>query len=126
MKRFWLGIGILVGLLGLGIGAQGWMDALHTPCAAELEQAAQEALQDNWSQALLLAEQASSRWEQTKKVISSLADHTPMDEVDMLLAELHVYARAQEVPHFAACCTQLAAMIQAIGQAHAFNWWNLL
>lgn len=88
MKRFWLGIGIMVVLLGLGIGAQVWMDALHTPCAAELEQAAQEALQDNWSQALLLAEQASSRWEQTKKVISSLADHTPMDEVDMLLAEL--------------------------------------
>lgn len=126
MKRFWLGIGILVILLGLGIWSQIEMDNLQAPCSAALEQAAQEALQDNWPDALILAQQASSHWEHTKKVISSLADHTPMDEVDMLLAELHVYARTRETPHFAACCTQLAAMMQAIGQAHAFNWWNLL
>lgn len=126
MKRFWLGAAILALLLVLGIGAQVWMDALHTPCADTLEQAAQEALQDNWPDALILAQQASTHWEQTKKVISSLADHTPMDEVDMLLAELRIYASTRETPHFAACCTQLAAMMQAIGQAHAFNWWNLL
>lgn len=126
MRRFWLGIGILIILLGLGIWAQIGMDSLLAPCSAVLEQAAQEALEENWPHALALAEQAGSRWEQTKKVISSLADHTPMDEVDMLLAELHVYARTQETPHFAACCTQLAAMMQAIGQAHAINWWNLL
>ncbi len=126
MKRFWLGIGILVILLGLGVWTQIGMDGLLTPCSAVLEQAAQEALEENWPHALALAEQAGSRWVQTKKIISSLADHTPMDEVDMILAELHIYARTRETPHFAACCTQLAAMMQAIGQAHAFNWWNLL
>lgn len=126
MRRLWLGIGILIVLLGVGIWAQIWMDSLQTPCAATLEQAAQEALEENWPHALALAEQAGSRWAQTKKLVSSLADHTPMDEVDMLLAELYVYAQTRETPHFAACCTQLAAMMQAISQAHAFNWWNLL
>lgn len=126
MRRFWLGFGILVFLLGLGIWAQMQMVGLNDPCSAVLEQAAQEALEENWPHAIALAEQASGHWEQTKKMISSLADHTPMDEVDMLLAELRIYARTQETPHFAACCTQLAAMMQAIGQAHVFNWWNLL
>ena len=126
MKRFWLGLAILAILLGLGIGSQLWMDTLHTPCSAVLAQAAQEALDDNWSEALVHAQQASDSWERNKRIVSSFADHTPMDEVDMLLAELHIYGRTRETPHFAACCTQLAAMMEAISQAHAFNWWNLL
>lgn len=126
MKRFWLGLAILTILLGLGIWSQLWMDSLHSPCAAILEQAAQEALGENWSQAIAYAQQASDRWKHNKRIVSSFADHTPMDEVDMLLAELHIYGRTRETPHFAACCTQLAAMMEAISQAHAFNWWNLL
>ena len=126
MKRFWLGLAILTILLGLGIWSQLWMDSLHSPCAAILELAAQEALGENWSQAIAYAQQASARWTHNKRIVSSFADHTPMDEVDMLLAELHIYGRTRETPHFAACCTQLAAMMEAISQAHAFNWWNLL
>ena len=126
MKRFWLGLAILAVLLGAGIWSQIWMNSLHAPCSTVLQQAVQEALDDNWPQALAYAQQASDRWEQNKCLVSSFADHTPLDEVDMLLAELHVYGLTREVPHFAACCAQLAAMMDAISQAHAFNWWNLL
>lgn len=126
MKRFWLGIGILVVLLVLGLWVQLGMAALYRPVTQELEAAAQAALEEQWPQALRLAEGVSSRWERYRGVTSSVADHTPMDEVDMLLAELEIYGQAREAPHFAACCSQLSRMLEAIAQAHGLNLWNLL
>jgi hypothetical protein len=49
-----------------------------------------------------------------------------MEEIDHLFAETDIYARTEEIPHFAACCAQLAVMIRNMGDAHALNLWNLL
>ena len=49
-----------------------------------------------------------------------------MDEVDALFAEMEIYARTGEQPHFAACCKELAQRLEAIADAHKFSWWNVL
>ena len=50
----------------------------------------------------------------------------PMDDVDTLFAEMQVYAQAEEIPHFAACCGQLSRLVLAMAQAHSPTWWNFL
>lgn len=125
-KRFWLGIGILVLFLGTGLGISLGMDTIHGPAEQALEQAAEKALAGQMEEAVALARQAHARWEDNWALTASVADHSPMDEVDALFAEMEVYAQAQEDKHFAACCAQLSKLVESMAAAHRFSWWNLL
>ncbi|MBQ6852481.1 MAG: DUF4363 family protein [Oscillospiraceae bacterium] len=125
-KPFWFGIGILALFLALGLGISMGMDAIHEPIGKDLELAAQKALDGQMDEAAEIVRQASARWHRYWKLTASVADHTPMDETDMLFGELLVYAREGDRTHFAACCSQLEQMIESISAAHRLNWWNLL
>lgn len=125
-KRFYLGAVLLVVMLVLGLLAAGVMRSLHLPAQQALEQAATLALDGDMAQAAVIAEQACDRWEIGRKMTASLADHGPMDQVEELIAELRVYAAAEEVPHFAACCSRLSTLIRAMYDAHSLSWWNFL
>lgn len=125
-KRFWLGIGILALFLLVGVGISLGMDAIHRPAEQALEQAAEKALDGQMEEAVALARQAHDWWDDRWKLTASVADHSPMDEVDKLFEEMEVYAQAQEDKHFAACCAQLSRLVESMAAAHRFNWWNLL
>ncbi len=126
MKHFWLGVSILLVFLLLGCWVGFTMDTMHTEVSGLLQQAAQAALAQELDTAVPLARQARAVWQQNWKKTAAVADHSPMDGIDSLFAELEVYAEAGEAPHFAACCAQLAQLVQAMGEAHTFSWWNLL
>ena len=126
MKRLWIGIALLLFLLGAGILTTRRMDRLAQPICNLLQQASQAALQHNWEQAKPLAEEAQSLWQQNWQLCASLIDHTPMEEIDELYAKLNVYLSSADAVPFAACCAQLQAKTQATGEAHGFSWWNLL
>lgn len=126
MKRLWLGIAILAVLLGLSIGVQAAMSKLHDPIAQDLEKAAEFALDDDWAQANKHFERARRAWQRYHGATASVADHSPMDELDMLFAELQVFSEERETVHFASTCRSAAQMAQAMAQAHTFTWWNLL
>lgn len=102
------------------------MKRLHDPIAHQLEQAAETALQGDLSSALEIAELARKKWEDKWHSTAIVADHAPMDEIDAHFARLPVYANMSHQADFAACCAQLAALITAIAEAHAFSWWNIL
>ena len=122
-RRFYLGVGILLIILILGLFTQWVMEKCQQPPALLLEQAAQaEDLQTGTE----LAQQAKAMWHRRWKGVAAVADHSPMDEIDTLFAEMEVYARTEEKPHFAACCSELARRVQAMADAHAFSWWNVL
>ena len=125
-KRFYLGIVILLVLLGLGIGASAGMKAIHQPVEKLLEQAATLAQAENMESALPLANKAYARWETLHSITASFADHSPMDDTDTLFQEMLVYGQMEEIPHFIACCRQLVIMTQAMYDAHAFSLKNLL
>jgi len=126
MKRMWLGIGLLALFLALGLWSSYAMAKLHDPIARQLEQAADIALQGDLSSAQALAETARKSWEEHWHGTAALADHAPMDEIDAHFARLSVYANMSHQADFAACCAQLAALITATAEAHAFSWWNIL
>lgn len=126
MKRLWIGAVLLLVLLGVGIGTALGMEYIHEPVSRDLEQAAQAAQQGDWQQAELLYRRAKDSWERSWRLTATVADHTPMENIDSLFAELEVYAQEQEDVHFAACCAQLSRQTRAVGEAHSMNWWNLL
>ena len=125
-KRFYLGLLILLMLLGLGIGTAAGMKAIHAPVEDLLTQAANLALADNLEEALPLARKAYKSWQKSHSFTASLADHSPMDNTDTLFQEMLVYGQTAEIPHFAACCRQLTVMVEAMYDAHAFSLKNLL
>ena len=120
-KRFWLGIGILVALLVVGLGVSGAMQRLHRPGAEAFYKASQLALEGDLAQARDLAEGGKRRWEESRLFSACVADHGPMDQVEDLLAEMTVFAQAEDTVHFAACCRELAEAVGAIYEAHELS-----
>lgn len=126
MKRVWLGVAILAALLILSLWVQAGMVRLHAPVSRDLERAAQASLEGDWEEATRLWTQARDRWERRHDLTAAVADHSPMDELDMLFAQLSVFDSQREAVHFAATCRAAAQMAQAMYQAHSFTWWNFL
>lgn len=126
MKRMWLGIGLLVLFLVIGLWGSYAMTRQHEPLADQLQRAADLAVAGDLPAALQLAEAAQKSWDSHWHATATLADHNPMDEIDAHFARLPVYAEMSHQADFAACCTQLAALISATAEAHTFSWWNIL
>lgn len=126
MKRLWIGIGLLALLLGAGLLTTWRMDRLGSPICDRLHRASQAALEQDWTEAKKLAEEAEALWQQNWHLSAALIDHTPMEEMDELYAKLRIYLDCRDPVPFAACCAQLETMTNATGEAHGFSWWNLL
>lgn len=126
MKRIWIGIGLLAALLLAGIWVADAMEDSHEPGAADLRRASQLALEEDWATAEALTKRARDTWEKRWRVTASFADHEPMDEIDGMFAELKVYASAKDEIAYSGTCAHLAELMDAMGKAHSFNWWNLL
>lgn len=126
MKRLWIGVLILAlllaGSLAIGIG----IHSVHHQIAVDFAMAAEKAATQQWDAALALTRQARSRWERYHAMTAAFADHTPMDEMDCLLAELEFYASQREQPHFSSTCGHLSTLASAMAESHLLTWWNLL
>ena len=126
MKRPFLGFCILLALLLSGIGIWQAMEDIHRDIAGLLIQAQVAAEAKNWQQAEEFSSDAEEKWERHHHFTAAFADHTPMDEMDSLFAELEVFLQNRESPHFESTCAQLVLMTQAMADSHGIQWWNLL
>lgn len=126
MKRLMIGLCILVTLLAGSLAITLSMSAVHGPIADELGLAVQASLDGDQAAALAHADAAVARWEKYRNFTAAFADHTPMDEMDALLAEARIYAHETDSVHFCATCAHLQQIAQAISDAHRIDWWNLL
>lgn len=125
MMRIWLGVGILVLFLILGLATSTIMENAHLPTCEMLEQAVEKTAKGDFDGAVNLGMAAKRRWDRHWNGTASVADHSPMDDVDALFAEMEIYAQTEEQPHFAACCNELVRRLTAMAQAHTFSWWNI-
>ena len=126
MKRIWIGIGLLAALLVLGIWVAGVMEEGHHPGARDLRRAAELTMEEEWAPAEALVRRARGKWQKNWRFSAAFADHEPMDQIDGLFAELEVYAKAGDATAYSGTCAHLAELLEAMGNAHAFTWWNLL
>ena len=126
MKRLWIGVFILIILLGLGIGTTVFALRANNSISEKLEQASDAALRGRWTEARQLSLDAKDNWETYRKGIATIADHEPMEEIDDLFSQMEVYLQARQQIPFSVCCASLGVLTKAIGEAHAINWWSLL
>ena len=126
MKRLYIGVCVLLILLLLGLFISLATEYMYTPVSQLLEEATQAALSDNFAFATQKMEEAKKLWEHYKAATATVADHTPMEEIDHMFSEAHIYAKSNDTPHFAACCAQLSVMVRDMADAHSMNLWNLL
>lgn len=126
MGRFWLGIGILVVFLVLGLWVTYAMDNIHSEISQTLERAATQTLSGDLTEGITLVQQAKDRWQSHWHGTASVADHAPMDEIDGLFAQLEAYGQAGLSTDFATYCARLSNLVAAVGEAHSLTWWNLL
>lgn len=125
-KRFFLGLGILLTFLVLGLLVSWGMKEVTRPVSEMLEQAEEAVLSGNMEQGADLARQAKGIWESGWNIMALAADHSPMDEIDGLFAQIDYYAREENPWELGACCARVAQLVEAVSEAHAFTWWNLL
>lgn len=126
MGRFYLGVGILVLFLILGLWVTYSMNTVHQSVAQTLDEAAGRTLSGNLTEGISLAQQAQAHWQNHWHGTASVADHAPMDEIDGLFAQLQAYGQAGQAGDFAACCARISNLVAAIGEAHGLTWWNFL
>ena len=126
MKQLWIGVALLAVLLVAGLLAAAWMGQLHGESAAALEQAARAALEEDWHAALTLEDAAKRRWEKSRKATAALADHSPLENIGFLFAQLEVYGALRDQGAFAACCVELRMQLLALEDAHRAAWDNIL
>lgn len=126
MKRLWLGIILLAALLAAGIGITIAMDEIHEPISEALEDAAEAALEQNWEVAGRCFARAERQWQKHRKLSAAVADHAPMEDISAWFARLEVHYELRNAGDFAAGCMYLSELTEAMGEAHSFNWWNLL
>ena len=125
-RRFILGIVILVLALALCVSTTLGMKAIHAPAETALTEAARLALDGQMDAAVSLSTKAYNRWQKYRNLTAAFADHNPMDDTERLFREMLVYAETEEIPHFAACCSELSAMLKAMYEAHEFSLKNIL
>lgn len=121
-----VGMVLLTVLLLTGLLVSWDMGRTHTAISAQLEDAAWFALSGNWEKARNAAAAAEHSWESHRNLSSLLADHTPMEEIDALFAEINIRSAARNAEDFAASCGCLSRKVVAMGEAHRFSWQNLL
>ena len=126
MKRCWFGAGLLIVLLAASLSVTWGMDKIHEPIAADLNQAAECAELGDWHNAENFSRRAEESWNKWEHFRACFADHTPTEEVGAELAAMDTARQERETTDFAASCARAAKMVQAVGDAHALCWWNLL
>lgn len=126
MKRSWIGLLLLIGLLAGSWAASNAMTELHEDSAEKLEQASHMALSGNWAGAAFLTAQVRHSWDKWEWFRAAQSDHNPTEEIDAMFAALEVYGNARERVAFSALCREMAKKIQAVGEAHSLKFSNLL
>lgn len=126
MNRLWIGIGLLIVLLAMGIGLLWGSTVFFEEFSEEIEQAGELALAGNWADAQKKAAQSRAKWERWRFFWSSFTDHEPVEQMQNLFSQLDVYRARQLEVDFATVCRNLSNIAQAIQESHGLKWWSVL
>ena len=119
-------IGLLLVLLLLGLLSGWYLERQHRQLSRQLEDSAWLALSGQLSNARQEVQTAQAKWEKGRSLLAVLGDHTPMEDIDDLFAELQICGAAGEGTEFARICSALSCRMEAMGNACKLSWWNIL
>lgn len=126
MNRLWIGIGLLVIILAMGIGLLWGSAVFFDDFSEEMEQAGKLVMAGNWAEAEKKVAHSRAQWEQWRFFWSSFTDHEPMEQMQNLFSQMDVYRQRQLEVDFAAVCANLSNVAEAIRESHGLKWWSIL
>ena len=126
MKRFWLGLGILAGLLILGFWVQHSSEKLHKPVVDALKKAQTAAAAEDWAQTEKQIEQAQAQWHSAMDIRAAVCDHDYLEEINTGFAAVNVWRNAKDPSATAAVCAELISRIDALEEAQHLSLRNVL
>lgn len=126
MSRLWIGVGILVILLAMGIGMLWVSRDFYQEFAAGLEQAGKLAMEGSWQAAGEKAAQSRAQWDRYRRFWASFTDHEPVEQMQNLFSQLDIYQQRKLEVDFAAVCRNLVHLAEAIDESHSLRWWSIL
>lgn len=126
MRRMYWGAALLLLVLVLGILLSVVFLRIHEPLSQLLEQAEEAAISGDWGVATDMADRAEERWLRFRNLTAAVADHEPLEQMDVVFDRLEVVIRLGDREQFLICCSDLSNMAAAMADAQKFLWWNLL
>lgn len=126
MKRTYIGFALLVILLAAGITVSCGFSRIHRDLGALFAKTAACAVEEDWSQAHSLLQQACEKWQCWRDLTAAISDHAPLEEMEQALARLEILLPLHCPEEFAADCMALSRMAMAMSHSQGIRWWNLL
>ena len=126
MGRFWFGAALLVVLLLSGWLLGSGISKAGEESVAPLEQAAAAALAEDWAAASENRVAAQTHWEKVRPFAAALCRHEPVEQIDLLFAQLEIFETDRDVAEFASTAVGIAQTLETLPVPHRFHWWNLL
>ncbi len=125
MKHFWLGLGLLLALLGVSVWGWYAVKQVHEPLGEAADQAAEAALREDWEGAAAQTSRAQELWDRHRETVAALTGHQAVEKTDGLLKQLDLYLALRDRIRFAAACRDLSDLTEAEREAQSLTWWNL-
>ena len=126
MGRFWFGTALLAVLLLSGWLLGSGISKAGEKSVAPLEQAAAAALAEDWVTAAENRTAAQTHWEKVRPFAAALCRHEPVEQIDLLFAQLEIFETDRDVAEFASTAAGIAQTLKTLPVPHRFHWWNLL
>ena len=126
MKRLWFGLGLLLALLVLCLTIGRSAERICLPAADWAARASEACVQGDSFRAEQYLSQADSLWQKNRQLIALWADHTPMEQAELLMQQAGAFLRAGEPGEAASTCAGLSRLLRSIAEAQQLSWQNLL
>ena len=126
MKKGWLAIGLLAGMVALSLWHVSALRGLTTELGEQLRRAEALAEQGDWDKAAELTRAASERWDGRAFYLHVTLDHKTADDIAVGFAETLEFLEWQEAGEYSAANARLMEQLELLGEVERPNLENLL
>lgn len=126
MKKGWLAIGLLVGMVALSWWHVSALNALTDDLGGQLRRAETLAESGQWEKAAEVTKAASDQWDGRAFYLHVTLDHKTADDIAVGFAETLEFLEWQETGEYSAANARLMEQLELLGQVERPNLENLL
>lgn len=126
MKKGWLAIGLLAGMVVLSLWHVSALRGLTTNLGEQLGQAEELAEKGDWDKALKITKSASEQWNGRAFYLHVTLDHKTADDIAVGFAETLEFLEWQEPGAYSAANARLMEQLELLGEVERPNLENLL
>ena len=126
MKKGWLAIGLLVGMVILSLRHVSALRGLTADLGEQLRRAEELAERGDWDEAAELTRAASEQWDGRAFYLHVTLDHKTADDIAVGFAETLEFLEWQETGEYSAANARLMEQLKLLGEVERPNLENLL